>query len=447
MATDTRSGFRLPWSSDRPDESPSEEGHDPDAWPAADLDRKPPQGTTDRSRMTGSGTRAAQSDGRASRFRADLTAAMRTAAQVASAQAIEQLQDEAKGVGEQIHAGSSGEAAALRKQAEYDLAEVRDWSKAEIARIREETEARLAERKAGLDAELEAHAAAIETRIEQVQGAVATFERDMAAFLDRLMAETDPTRFATMFEMLPEAPSLASVLPELGLDADGDEQDNRAALAAGRIDEPDAEPAGSTDDAAGGYGDGLGDGDVDRSSIMAALEAAAEAVVAAEAAAESANQAEAAADVAETAAELLSGKIGHEDEDEDEPTDSDTALAARLDAGGRDAGTSFTDRLAALLAGRGDIALNEAGTTHVVVTGLVSVASIASFKRHLGRVSGVRTVTVSSGPEGEFVFSVAHGADVTFRDVVPSLPGFGARITGTGDGYIQVTARDPEGEA
>jgi hypothetical protein len=435
MATDTRSGFRLPWSSDRPDESTPEEGHDPDAWPAADLDRKPSQRPVSRSRTTGSGAPAAQPDGRASRFRADLTAAMRTAAQVASAQAIQQLQEEAKGVAEQIHAGSAGEAAALRTQAEHDLAAVREWSKAEIARIREETEARLAERKAGLDAELEAHAADIETRIEQIQGAVAAFERDMAAFLDRLMAETDPTRFATMFEMLPEAPSLAMVLPELGLDADADEQDSRTALIGERADELGG----------GGLGDGDGDGDVDRSSIMAALEAAAEAVVAAEAAAESANQAEAAADVAETAAELLSGKIGHEDEDE--PTDSDTALAARMDAGGRDAAPSFTDRLAALLAGRGDIALNEAGTTHVVVTGLVSVASIASFKRHLGRVTGVRTVTVSSGPEGEFVFSVAHGADVTFRDVVPSLPGFGARITGTGEGYIQVTARDPEGEA
>ena len=48
-------------------------------------------------------------------------------------------------------------------------------------------------------------------------------------------------------------------------------------------------------------------------------------------------------------------------------------------------------------------------TTQVVVVGLVSVATIASFKRHLGRATGVQSVGVSSGPDGEFVFAVAHG--------------------------------------
>ena len=70
-------------------------------------------------------------------------------------------------------------------------------------------------------------------------------------------------------------------------------------------------------------------------------------------------------------------------------------------------------------------------TTQVVVTGLVSVASIASFKRHLGRLAGVQGVAVSSGPEGEFVFNVSHQPDVSFRDAIPSMPGFAARVTGT----------------
>ena len=85
-----------------------------------------------------------------------------------------------------------------------------------------------------------------------------------------------------------------------------------------------------------------------------------------------------------------------------------------------------------------------AATTQVVVVGLVSVASIASFKRHLGRATGVQSVGVSSGPDGEFVFAVAHGADVSLRDMIPSLPGFQARVTNSGDGVINVTARDPE---
>ena len=81
-----------------------------------------------------------------------------------------------------------------------------------------------------------------------------------------------------------------------------------------------------------------------------------------------------------------------------------------------------------------------------MVTGLVSVASIASFKRHLGRLAGVLTVGVASGPSGEFVFNVTHRPDVSFKDVIPSMPGFAARVTGTGDGVVSVTARDPEAE-
>jgi hypothetical protein len=85
--------------------------------------------------------------------------------------------------------------------------------------------------------------------------------------------------------------------------------------------------------------------------------------------------------------------------------------------------------------------------TQVVVTGLVSVASIASFKRHLARIPGVQSVGVSSGPEGEFIFKATHEPHVALRDVVPSLPGFGARVVNATDGALHVTARDPEADA
>jgi hypothetical protein len=121
-------------------------------------------------------------------------------------------------------------------------------------------------------------------------------------------------------------------------------------------------------------------------------------------------------------------------------------LNARVDAGGFET-QSFTDRLASLLSSHADSSDDaEPRTTQVVVTGLVSVASIASFKRHLGRLAGVLTVGVASGPSGEFVFNVTHRPDVSFKDVIPSMPGFAARVTGTGDGVVSVTARDPEAE-
>ena len=80
------------------------------------------------------------------------------------------------------------------------------------------------------------------------------------------------------------------------------------------------------------------------------------------------------------------------------------------------------------------------------MTGLVSVASIASFKRHLGRLAGVKSVGVSSGPEGEFLFAVHHTADIVLRDAIPSLPSFQARVTGSGEGTLSVTAHDPESD-
>ena len=54
---------------------------------------------------------------------------------------------------------------------------------------------------------------------------------------------------------------------------------------------------------------------------------------------------------------------------------------------------------------------------------------------------------MASGPEGEFVFNVTHRPDVSFRDAIPTMPGFAARVTGTADGMINVTARDPESES
>jgi hypothetical protein len=80
------------------------------------------------------------------------------------------------------------------------------------------------------------------------------------------------------------------------------------------------------------------------------------------------------------------------------------------------------------------------------VVGLVSVASIASFKRHLGRLTGVSSVGVSSGPEGEFLFAVHHSPEVVLRDVIPAMPSFQARVTGSGDGTLNVSAHDPESD-
>jgi hypothetical protein len=550
-STDTRSGFRLPWSSDRSHdeaapasdtaETPADEAAPAAgaAWPETDQNAahglaQPAPNTAAENESPAAApeepnpmvdmdtavvTAPAAAPKKPSKLMVDLTAAIRSTAEAAREQSLAQVETDVKVVVEQIRERSTEGATALKHQSEEDIATIREWSKAEIARIREETERRIASRKSTLEEELAGHAAAVERRVEEVQVEVTRFEAAMAAYLDRLGEEDDPASLATMAEEMPEPPSfeawadldtldISLVAPESVATTDPWATVETEAVAApvetadDRIDEeavaehvdavfadfaaaeaepvearaaeaqvaevqvadpePVAENAGQdaaeaavrapaadpwTSETAWGQpaqAGGATDGDpVDRGAIMAALEAAAEAVVAAEAAAESADQAEAAADVAETAAGLL---VGRTEPDGESDPEAEAAMNARMDAGGFET-ESFADRLASLLPNHGEgSADDEPRTTQVVVSGLVSVASIASFKRHLGRLAGVQNVAVASGPEGEFVFNLTHRADLSFRDAIPTMPGFAARVTSTGDGVVHVAARDPEAE-
>jgi hypothetical protein len=433
-----------------------------------------------------------------SKLMADLAAAIRATTESARDQRLAQLDAEAHGIVEVIRSQSDEGAVGLRRRSDEDVAAIRDWAKAEIARIKEESEAKIADRKHLLETEVADHAAAIEDRCAEVNSTVVGYRAAMDAYFERLSVEDDPARLATMAETMPEPPVLDSLsdlddmsiegaaarhaaaeeaalaraaaiatvepeeaAPDAVAEDDIEVSDDRIASALGIVPEASAGTAeaevAETVAAEGGNvprwvagetpegfpeTDDSGD-PVDRGAIMAALEAAAEAVVAAEAAAESAESAEAAADVAETAAELLTTRAGQQD---DADPEAQAALSARMDAGGLDT-ESYQDRLASLMPGHAEgSADGEPRTTQVVVTGLVSVASIASFKRHLGRLAGVTGVAVASGPDGEFIFNVTHRPDVSFRDAIPTMPGFAARVVASGDGVVSVTAHDPEAE-
>ncbi|MDQ2965700.1 MAG: hypothetical protein M3R57_07610 [Chloroflexota bacterium] len=458
--TDSRTGFRLPWGADqRPPTDEATEaapaggeakeatnGEWPGQTPAAEA---APEGNHTMSEApagaatTGEGDRAPSSGGkspaatrRTNKFLADLTKAMQVAAESAREETMGRLQAEAKTSVEQIHERSATEAANLRRQADDDVASIREWSKAEIARIREETDDRIAQRKARLEQEIEEHAAYLERRIEKVQGRVTGFEMEMAAFFDRLLAEEDPTRFASMAENLPEPPPFDG---EGGHEAAASVDDHAGPPA--RAKKAPVETAAPAQDA--------------RSS-MAAIQAAAEAAEGTDPIQPVSHaEPEASADawpandmIGDSAGAVLTGTddfaaaeaeaaaaAGASDMTQEIPTIADDALAARL---------------AGLVPGTGDEApagSGEAATTQIVVTGLVSVASIASFKRHLGRVPGVQSVGVSSGPEGEFIFAVHHGSEVVLREAIPGLPGFRARVTGGKDSTVEVAAHDPESGA
>ena len=516
--TESRAGFRLPWNSERStdDQSPESDMADGNGWesnatssaetaPAgADGWAESPADATDTA-APATATPVEEPKVTASRkpskFLADLTKAMQAAAEEARGLTISQFQAEAKTYVEKIHERSATEAAGLRRAADDDVAAVREWSKAEIARIREETETRITTRKARLESEIDEHTGLIEREIQAVQGRVAAFEQEMADFFERLLAEDDPTRFATMAERLPEPPPFEEMAMFSGYDVqdasstegsvesvetewttpepageagEGDAEtattdesaidDDATPGTAEAVDADEAAAAEESGDEASAESDGFvptgevdPDFELDREAAFAAIQAAAEAAASAEVATDAADRAEAVADIA---IEIVGS---HDDADADSRTDgaastdfeaAEAEAAATADADGEVeeipvmGDEALAARLSSLLPGNqpDKPVSQDTRTTQVVVVGLVSVASIASFKRHLGRLNGVQSVGVSSGPDGEFLFAVHHGEDVVLRDLIPSLPSFQARVTGSGDGTLNVTAHDPESD-
>jgi hypothetical protein len=316
---------------------------------------------------------------RATKFMAELSRAMQVAAETARAELMNRFEVEAKGVVEQVQAGATDEAAALRRKADDDVAAIREWSKAEVARIREETENRIAARKTGLEGEMDQHAATVDARVQRVTAVVAAFETQMEAFFQRLNAEEDPTRIATMAEAMPEPPSLADVAASIA----------NAPVAQIALVEPEAEPTRTVPEAA----------------------PAAEFDFAA----------------AEAEAASFSGDL---DADEDLP-------AAEAEAEGTE-GEPVADEVVPFV----DTPSGDLASSRVVVSGLVSVANIANFKRSLGRTSGVSTIGVASGPDGDFVFTVGHTLGAALSASIQELSGFDIQLTSESDEAINVVAQD-----
>ena len=152
---------------------------------------------------------------RATKFMADLTRAMQAAAEAARNETMTRFDADAKAFVDEIRSGTTSDVADLRRKADDDMASIREKSKAEIARIREETEARVAERKTGLEAGNGGPRRHEEARAERVAAVVAAFEAEMADFFERLNAEEDPTRIATMAETMPDPPSLEEVVSSI----------------------------------------------------------------------------------------------------------------------------------------------------------------------------------------------------------------------------------------
>lgn len=484
--TDTRPGFRLPWSSDRADsaDNATTDGNvavDEATGPTTDA---APEGlvetigSTDAPEVTAEATPDAVLEtapeavvetavsttpvaeaptpapvparSKPNKFLADLTKAMQTTAEAARIETMERFTSEAKAATERVHAAAAEESAELRRLCDDDISGIRDWSKAEIARIREETENRISGRKGDLERELEAHSSTVESRIERVSAFVAAFEHEVASFYERLFAEEDPTKFASMAEQLPEPPSLdlegldqrmpiltwapepvtetepvaEAVIETMESPADHTLPEATAEIVAEptveALTETPADAVVETTEVAGGTAE----------PIVETTEAVAEttADTAADPRLEALGMGGGDFAAAEAEAAMIEDDGAPDESDDEIPVIADEVLAARIAGLVPDESNGSSPLV----------------TSKVVVSGLVSVASIAGFKRHLARMQGVTSVGVSSGPDGEFVFTVHHLPTTDLAEGVVALPGFDARVTGKTDDTIAITARDPE---
>ena len=355
---------------------------------------------------------------------AGLIKAMREAAIASRAETTTRLQSEATARVEEIRSSGTEEAAALRKRVDEDIASIRDWSKGEMARIRQETEAKIEARRAEAIAENDRHTAHIERLVEQVQGRVEAYETNMDGFFEELLAENDPTRLAALAGQAPEPPELTGELPAF--------EDEPAML------EDDGSSATSEwDDVAWG---------VSLAEIPAETEAEPTTGPEAEAAAETTTD-EAAPQTTDDAAQQAT----------DDAAEPATGLEAAAAAEAEVASTEGLDMRAdgvwpssVLAAARRtlhhtDPSFEAAGVanTRMYVNGLTSVAGISAFKGALGQLPGVRSVSVSSGEPGVFIFTVVHTPETDLQDGVAGLTSFSARVTDASGESLTVVAQEP----
>ena len=313
---------------------------------------------------------------------AGLIRAMREAAVASRSETTTRLQAEATARIEAIRAESTDEAAALRKRVDDDIAAIREWSKVEMARVKAETEHRIEERRADAINESQRHLDTVEQLVQQVQATVTAFETDMDRFFERLLAENDPARLAALAEQAPDAPDLSGELST----ANG-----WTTMDLGSNDEPesfDGVLASDSDDA---------EAPAETHTLGAAAETEAE-------------------DACTEGLDLASAEL---------------VPATVMAAAARRADTPAEEQT------------DDGATSRLHVSGLSSVAGISAFKGAIGGLSGVRSVSVSTGERGVFVYTVNHDQETDLAAAIADLSAFSVQITKADGDSMNVTAHEP----
>jgi hypothetical protein len=295
-----------------------------------------------------------------------------------------------------------------------------------MARVREETEARIADRRARLVTEAEDEARATEARLAALADTIQQYEAEAAAFFEALLAEEDPARLAGLAERLPPPPSLEEFAVAETEDATdrprlpgprSPRSPSRASASRATRTHTTARPASVRPATAGRAS-------ADRVAGSHAATATSDATTAPvrepqPAPAPGVNDPAKAAPTGDV--ELaMPGQLANDlAADELEALDADAAEAAEAEA------LAGLDR-----------------QMQLIVSGLTSVGSIASFKAALVRSAGVNAVSVMAGADGDCMFTVTHAADADLRAAIRDLEPFQARVIADDGSTLVVVAHD-----
>jgi hypothetical protein len=416
-----RPAFRLPWSGegDEPEASTTAEGSS-----ATDAEAAAPESAGGEATGTpASANGVAPSDGppaaaapaaaapgepsESTEFLRNLVDAMRGVAETSRDANLAELRASVDAHVEELHAAAAETADELRRRSELDIDGVGEWERSEAERIRAEAERRRATRRAQLEQQLKEHQGASDRQVEATRRLLAEHERELETFFTQLESIADPAAFVAAAKRMPRPPELPraarGATPAVPTDAPAD------APATG----PAADPRLTAM--------GIGAGAVD----TAADEATDEGTDEGGTAAGEPTQAPSTSRLAERLAELdarLSGSV------EDFPPEPGLVQPAA----GAPAGATSAATPSAPAAAGGDT------STAIVVKGLGSFGAITSFKQALERVEGIRGVTLSLGPTGEFVYRASHGPDFDLAAAIRTIEGDAASIDNA-EGSLLVT--------
>lgn len=330
-------------------------------------------------------------------FLRNLVDAMRHVAEETRSKSVVELRASVDDHIRELRSASEDRAGAMRKLAEDEVAAIGAWEETEIERLRAEAKRRSEERRVRLDQEVADDASQTEREIEQTKERATAYEAELDTFLAKLAEIRDPAAFVTAAQRMP-APPLSS--PSASVDA----TTVSARLAALGVKQPEAAP---------------------ETAPAVAEMAPAETASAPEAAPTTAAPAAEASAAAEPVAEQPAAESAPA-----KPAAPET-VAAPAEA---------VVPSAAPTASASEPAVETA--TSVVVKGLGSFGAITSFKQSLERAPGIRSVALSLGPTGEFVYRATHAADADLPALLGAIED-GSTVERQPDGSLRVTVGRP----